>query len=49
MARCKQELCPNWMGDHLCPCAALDGDPDATEDMAAWVDAGIDEQLQGEH
>ena len=45
MSRCEQEACARWMGDHLCPCAAEAGDPDAIEDMAGWVESGTDEEV----
>lgn len=37
MSRCEQEMCERWMGDHLCPCSAEAGDPDAVEAMEVWL------------
>jgi hypothetical protein len=37
MARgCRQELCEFWNGS-TCVCAAMEGDPDAIEDLEDWV------------
>lgn len=36
MAECHQELCEFWNGD-TCVCAALEGDPDAMEDLENWM------------
>jgi hypothetical protein len=36
MANCRQELCEFWNG-HTCVCAAMEGDPDAIEDLEDWV------------
>lgn len=33
---CEAEMCPMWNGD-TCVCAAMDGDPDAIENLAAWI------------
>lgn len=37
MSRCRQELCEHWNGE-VCVCAAISGDPDAIEQLAAWMD-----------
>lgn len=33
---CRAEECDNWNGE-TCVCAAIDGDPDAIEELEAWV------------
>lgn len=34
---CRQELCEHWNGD-TCVCAAIDGDPDAIQQLADWME-----------
>ena len=33
---CDQEPCEMWNGD-VCVCSAMDGDPDAVDDLTRWM------------
>lgn len=37
MSRCEQEMCEFWNGS-TCVCAAMDGDPDAIDDLNEWME-----------